>query len=803
MHATTRAVSKGLTSVLLLAVVGFAGCSGSSGAPTVLLPAPAEPRLESARTVGDADALAGELLVSAGIVQPSPLRPAVALADPQLASAVAAIAFDHLRSVGYGAGTGPSVEGSRRVQRLALAANAPPDANSSGSNRDEALRADLDRLAAAAGAAELPEGLLQPLLPWAEASADLAAPPTGDASGVPTQWRTVPGVSRVVRLADVAAAMQGRVRAISRLIDQRRGSLVGATAADGLEGLLLLSQVVAAEEELVGALTTDGSTLGGYDDVHAYDPAQGLRWLPAEVETLESGDGAAAYRARDLASDLVGLAAILDATAELAWFSGTGNPSAAVRAVFTGPFAPPPVQNPPTPRLNWQQNVRPIINAYCSGCHSGFATGGFLCDTYASTLLGSPRTRTFGPMVVPGNHAASFLHRILTAPPFPVQRMPPGFSPLPSASLLLIDTWIDQGALENPEVLPPPPSPGQDLATATFANLVAMHLHRSTGAVHSRNDGTARSGVATSASTGRTLTALAHAFMALPNLASAGLGVSAVLQLVASFAAQNLVGADGRCLEQLDLTTFAPGRPAGLGDQAVLVAGLFDAARITAQPNVRAAAVRAAAALLTSFRDVDHPWFREVPEHAFARYSPRVLADVLAALRAATAAGQAGAAVAHDQLVARLLPTLAYSSWTGTAGLPAPALAGGPFGRLPVLAGAILVGSAEDPPPADGPVTWSQHVRPLLLGKCGECHCNGSNQGGYRCDTVDLLATPGGQNGERSLLVPGDAEASFFYRKLVDRLPASGAQMPLQRSLLDERARELVRRWIESGASRR
>jgi hypothetical protein len=122
-----------------------------------------------------------------------------------------------------------------------------------------------------------------------------------------------------------------------------------------------------------------------------------------------------------------------------------------------------------------------------------------------------------------------------------------------------------------------------------------------------------------------------------------------------------------------------------------------------------------------------------------------------------------------------------------------------------VLAGSILVGPASDPPPADEPVTWSQHVRPLFVNKCFDCHLGGTAQGGYRLDTLALLATPGGQNAPAPtpMLVPGDANASFLYRKLVDRVPAVGAQMPFQLSLLDDRARAIVRQWIDAGATAR
>lgn len=779
-----------------------AGCSGGSGTTADLQPRVTAPRLESDRTAGSADVLAGELLTSAARVPSAPLRPDFAAGDPALAAALAAIARDHLAVRAFGGGSGSPLVAARRVQRLALEPTAPGDSNGDGSNRDEALQADLGRLAAAAGAA-LPPGLQPDLLPWREASAAAAAPLPADAVLRPSLWRVSPPAQRTVLLADLAASLQGRVRALGGLLAARRGTLFGATADDGLLGLVLLAEAVAVEEELVAALSTDGSTLGGFADAHTYDPAAGRRWFPAAFAV--DGDGAGAIvNARDGASDLDSLAALLDAAAELAWFAGPGNPSTTVQAVFAGPFAPPPPKNPPQPRLNWQNDIRPIIHSQCSGCHLGFATGGFLCDTYTSTLLGSPRTRGLGyTMVIPGNAPASMLHRILTAPPAPIQRMPPGFSPMPAAQIATIDTWINQGALELPEVVPPPPSPGEDLAAICFKNFVALHLDRGTGAVQHRHEGDGGSGVATAAATGRTLLALAHLAAALPDLAHDGLEPGAVLGLVAGWAATTFVAPDGRCIEDVDLATGGPGRAAPLAAHAVLTAGLLEAARITTLPAVRAAADRAATALLTGFRDAGNGWFVGEPAHSFARYEPRALADLLVALRAAVAADTPGARAAHDQLLARLLPTLANASWAGTAGLPLPPAAGGANGRLPLLAGAILVGDAGGPPPATGPITWSQHIRPLLRDKCGNCHFAGAAQGGYRADTVRLLATSGGENGPRPLLVPGDPEGSYLYRKLVDRAPAAGAQMPLQASMLDDRARAMVRAWIQAGATAR
>jgi hypothetical protein len=167
-------------------------------------------------------------------------------------------------------------------------------------------------------------------------------------------------------------------------------------------------------------------------------------------------------------------------------------------------------------------------------------------------------------------------------------------------------------------------------------------------------------------------------------------------------------------------------------------------------------------------------------------------------------------------LLATLRPVLAHAEWetsgevlgdgiadTNQNGVPEPAAAGGQFGRLPLLAGAILVGDPADAPAPTGTVTWSAHVRPLLFEQCASCHFAGSPQSTYRLDTRRLVATPGTPPTGLPTLVPFDAESSLLYRKLVDRIPPVGAQMPLDGTPMSSVQREIVRKWIETGASSR
>ncbi len=138
---------------------------------------------------------------------------------------------------------------------------------------------------------------------------------------------------------------------------------------------------------------------------------------------------------------------------------------------------------------------------------------------------------------------------------------------------------------------------------------------------------------------------------------------------------------------------------------------------------------------------------------------------------------------------------------TDRTGIPEPGLAGGEFGRAPLIAGRIVEGLPQLPP--FGPITWSQHIQPLFRSKCANCHLDGSDRGGYRMDTPTLLRQPGTSKNTQPLVVPFDPENSFLYRKLVDRFPTFGEQMPLATPPLAEHGKELVRRWILEGATDR
>lgn len=796
-----------------MSLLFVASCGHGGGAVLSDSTVSAAPRIESARTRGEADGLAAELLLTGARVPLLPLRSGPAVPEIRLAKSLANAALDHVRSVGLGQGAGADLLGSRRLRRLAAAGGAPPDSNGDGSNLDETLQQELARALAFAGG-DVPSGLRTSFLPWRESSADLAGDVGPFLELDLAKWRTAQVAPAQFRLADVGDALRARLFAARALLALSRGELRGGTARDGTQGLVLVLEALAAEEELLRALSTDGLVLSAFADPATYDPRNGARWWPAELEAVEVRGVVEGYRVRDAASDLEGLASVLEAAADLAWLASDEAPPS-MRAVFRDVFPPGDGTPPPPPTPSWNGGLRDLFWSRCGDCHLGFPTGGFLVDTLPLVLQGGVRSRAAGlTMIVPGNHRASFLYTMLEGPPPPYLRMPPTV-PFGAADMALVAEWIDRGALLDAPSTPSPARPGVELARVAFANLVALHFDPGSGALNHRFEGDLASGFATASATGRALQALCVLAVAQPALRFEGRSPFAVLAAAASFARAQMVGPNGEVWAEVTHGS-GPFRTADLRDHATLTAGLLDAARLTGDPAVEAVALRALDRLLTSLFDVENGWFVDEPFATSARYTPTTVRAVLAALRAGAAALDDRAAPIRDRFAARLRAAMIHAAYltndempadgvrdTNGDGIPEPALAGGLYGRLPLLAASILVGRGEPTIDASTPITWSQHVRPLLQSKCAACHFGGNAEGGYRCDTPLRLASPAQSEWGRPLVVPGSAADSLFFQKLALRVPAVGERMPLQQPPLDARGLELVRRWIDGGASLR
>lgn len=91
--------------------------------------------------------------------------------------------------------------------------------------------------------------------------------------------------------------------------------------------------------------------------------------------------------------------------------------------------------------VSFLSDIMPIFNARCIVCHGN--QGGLNITTYNTLMAGG----NSGAAVIPDNGAGSLLVKRIdgTIPP----QMPVGAPPLSNEEILLIKTWIDEGALNN------------------------------------------------------------------------------------------------------------------------------------------------------------------------------------------------------------------------------------------------------------------------------------------------------------------------------------------------------------------
>ena len=87
--------------------------------------------------------------------------------------------------------------------------------------------------------------------------------------------------------------------------------------------------------------------------------------------------------------------------------------------------------------VHYEDEIQSIFNANCTSCHGG--SGGLALTSY-SDLMGND-------VVDPGDSAASKLIQRLKGTSG--IQMPKNQDPLDEATINLIETWIDEGALDN------------------------------------------------------------------------------------------------------------------------------------------------------------------------------------------------------------------------------------------------------------------------------------------------------------------------------------------------------------------
>jgi hypothetical protein len=110
------------------------------------------------------------------------------------------------------------------------------------------------------------------------------------------------------------------------------------------------------------------------------------------------------------------------------------------------------------PEISFSSDVQPIFEGHCIECHTrsgeGIAASGFSVQDYESVMKGTD----LGQVVVPGSAMSSTLYLVVAQKTAPEIHMPPQHpealaegrgTPLSKEQVAIIQTWIDQGAIDN------------------------------------------------------------------------------------------------------------------------------------------------------------------------------------------------------------------------------------------------------------------------------------------------------------------------------------------------------------------
>ncbi len=95
------------------------------------------------------------------------------------------------------------------------------------------------------------------------------------------------------------------------------------------------------------------------------------------------------------------------------------------------------------PRVDFNAEVRPILNAKCITCHGGVKQNGGFSLLFREDALGN--TKSGHPAIIPGHPGKSAFIKLLTHPD-PEERMPLGKDPLTPEEIAVLERWIRQGA---------------------------------------------------------------------------------------------------------------------------------------------------------------------------------------------------------------------------------------------------------------------------------------------------------------------------------------------------------------------
>lgn len=101
--------------------------------------------------------------------------------------------------------------------------------------------------------------------------------------------------------------------------------------------------------------------------------------------------------------------------------------------------------------VSFADDVQPIFDLHCTGCHGagGFAGLDLRAESSFASLVNVTATEIDLPRVDPGDPTNSWLYRKLTGTQTVGDPMPLGAFPLPAATVAVVQQWILEGALDN------------------------------------------------------------------------------------------------------------------------------------------------------------------------------------------------------------------------------------------------------------------------------------------------------------------------------------------------------------------
>jgi len=98
---------------------------------------------------------------------------------------------------------------------------------------------------------------------------------------------------------------------------------------------------------------------------------------------------------------------------------------------------------------------------------------------------------------------------------------------------------------------------------------------------------------------------------------------------------------------------------------------------------------------------------------------------------------------------------------------------------------------------AEGDVSFSRQIAPVLQAKCMTCHSAEKAKGGYRLHTFEALSKPG--KSKEPAITPGKPGESELFKRISSEDPDE--RMPQKDEALSREQIELFRSWIAAGAT--